>query len=114
MNRAIVVPWLLLGLVAVLLIYVLVDKSVTIDYQSTELSRSNDQAKALRLLIEKEFVGSTFDRVKGALVVAQQVKDGTNQVLEKNGNLHFYEMVFEFQAGKLVSISDINKFESKK
>jgi hypothetical protein len=114
MNRAIVVPWLLLGLLAPLLIYMLVDKSVAIDHLTRDSLRSNDQVKALISLVEKEFVGSSYDRVKGVLVSSGKAQTATNQVLEKDGNLHFYEMVFQFHEGKLVMVSDINQFESKK
>jgi lipopolysaccharide export LptBFGC system permease protein LptF len=64
MNRSLILPWLLLVFVSALLLYVVIDNSITINHQRQDLVRSKHQSKALLLLAQKESVGSSYERVK--------------------------------------------------
>lgn len=111
--RAIYLPWLLLAAVASVLVYVLIDRSVVIDHQGSDLKRLGEQTKALSLLLQKELVGSEYARVRSAIIEVSKAQRQTDSVLEKAGNLHFHGFVFQFYRGKLTAIREINEFESK-
>ena len=59
-------------------------------------------------LIEKQFMGSSYERVKRAVIESSKTDASAMQPFEKEGNLHFHELVFEFSEGKLTAVRAFN------